>query len=99
MKAVTYGARLLDVSESGLVMEDTMTDRYHDRDATREDLRIQATWARKLAIVYAAALLLLVAFVAGSRMFAEPKGSAGLASTPTPHVAAGAVTGSTRRTQ
>jgi hypothetical protein len=80
-------------------MEDTMTDRYPHHDATREDVRIQATWARKLAMVYVAALLLLVAFVAGSRMLAEPQGSPDLASAPAPHVAGGAVTGSTRRAE
>jgi hypothetical protein len=78
-------------------MEDTMTDRYAHHDATREDLRIQAKWARRLAVVYAAALILLVAFVAASRMIAEP--APGLANAPTPHVAAGAITGSTRRAE
>jgi len=53
-------------------MEDTMTDRYAHHDATRDDLRIQAKWARRLAVVYAAALILLVAFVAASHMIADP---------------------------
>jgi hypothetical protein len=78
-------------------MEDTMTDSYPHHDATRDDLRIQATWARRLAVVYAAALILLVAFVAASHMLAEP--APGLANAPAPHVAAGTVTGSTRRAQ
>jgi len=74
-----------------------MTDRYPHHDATRDDLRIQAKWARRLAVVYAAALILLVAFVAASRMFAEP--APGLASAPVPHVTAGTITGSTRRAE
>ena len=74
-----------------------MTDRYPHHDATREDLRIQAKWARRLAVVYAAALILLVAFVAASHMLAEP--APGLASAPAPHVAAETVTGSTRRAE
>ena len=74
-----------------------MTDRYPHDDATLEDLRIQAKWARRLAVVYAAALILLVAFVAASHMIAEP--APGLANGAAPHIAAGAVTGSTRRTE
>jgi hypothetical protein len=73
-----------------------MTDRYPHHDATREDLRIQAKWARRLAVVYAAALILLVAFVAVSHMLAEP--APGFANDAAPHIA-GAVTESTRRAE
>jgi hypothetical protein len=78
-------------------MEDTMTDRSPHHDATGEDLRIQAKWARRLAVVYAAALILLVAFVAASHMIAEP--APGLADGAAPHIAADAITGSTRRAE
>jgi hypothetical protein len=68
-------------------MEDTMTDRYPHDDATRDDLRIQARWARKLAVVYGVALLLLVAFIAANRMLVESKAAPGLAGSATPHIA------------
>jgi hypothetical protein len=71
-----------------------MTGWFPQHDLGNEDLAVQATWARRLAVVYGVALLLLVAFVAASRMFAEP--APGLASAPAPHVAH-APSASTRR--
>jgi len=64
-----------------------MTDHFPPHDTTREDLLIQTKWARRLAVVYGAALLVLVAFVAASRMLAESKAAPGVASDPTPYVA------------
>ena len=63
-----------------------MTDRFTTHDATREDLQIQTKWARRLAVVYGAALLLLVAFVAANRMLAESKAEPGVASAPASYV-------------
>jgi hypothetical protein len=62
-----------------------MTGWFPQHDLGNEDLAVQARWARRLAVVYGVALLLLVAFVAASRMFAEP--APGLASAPAPYVA------------
>jgi hypothetical protein len=45
-----------------------MTGWFPQHDLGKEDLAVQAKWARRLAVVYASALLLLVAFVAASRM-------------------------------
>jgi hypothetical protein len=67
-------------------MEDIiMTGWFPQHDLGKEELAVQAKWARTLAVVYGAALLLLVAFVAASRMVAEP--APGLASATAPHVA------------
>jgi hypothetical protein len=68
-------------------MEDIMTDRFHPHETSREDLLIQSKWARTLAVVYGAALLLLVALVAATRMLAEPKAARGVAIAPAPQVA------------
>ena len=62
-----------------------MTGWFPQHGLSKEDLAVQAKWTRTLAVVYAAALLLLVAFVAASRMLAEP--TPGLASATAPHIA------------
>ena len=63
-----------------------MTDHFPTHDTTREDLRIQTKWARRLAVVYGVALLLLVAFVAANRMVAESNAEPGVASAPASYV-------------
>ena len=62
-----------------------MTGWFPQHDLGNDDLAVQAKWASRLAVVYAIALLLLVAFVAANRMLAEP--APGLASATAPHIA------------
>jgi hypothetical protein len=62
---------------------------------SKEDLMTQTKWMRRLAVVYGAALLLLVAFIAANRMLAGP--APGLAREQAPHVARAAAA-STRQT-
>lgn len=45
-----------------------MTGWYPQYPLSKEDAAIQAKWMRRLAVVYGAALLLLVAFIAANRM-------------------------------
>jgi hypothetical protein len=54
---------------------------------SKEDLAIQAKWMRRLAVVYGAALLLLVAFLAANHMLADQKSTADFASAPAPNLA------------
>lgn len=51
----------------------------------KEDLAVQTKWMRRLAVVYGAALLLLVAFIAVNRLLGGQ--APGLASDQAPHVA------------
>jgi hypothetical protein len=60
-------------------MEDTMIHRSLPYDPTPEDRLTHAKWARGFAIIYGSALLLLVAFLAAQRMFAEPTPTTGVA--------------------
>lgn len=66
-------------------MEGEMTGWDPQHHTSKEDQAIQTTWMRRLAVVYAVALLLLVAFVAVNRMFAEP--TLGRAADQAPHLA------------
>lgn len=72
-----------------------MTGWFPQHDLSKEEQAVQARWMRRLAVVYGVALLLLVAFVAASRMLAP---TPGLASAAAPHVAHAPV-GSTRQPQ
>jgi hypothetical protein len=49
-----------------------MIDRPLPYDLTPEDRRVRAKWARGVAIVYGAALLVLVAAIAVQRLVAPP---------------------------
>ena len=71
-----------------------MTGWYPQHKLSKEDAAVQATWMRRLAVVYGVALLLLVAFVAANRMLAGP--APGVARSAAPHVAH-ATEGSTRQ--
>jgi hypothetical protein len=64
-----------------------MTGWVPQPDMSKEDLAIQTKWMRRLAVVYGAALLLFVAFIAANRMLADQKSTADFASAPAPNVA------------
>jgi hypothetical protein len=76
-------------------MEDVMTDWYPQHNLSKEEAAVQARWMRRLAVVYGAVLLLLVAFVAANRMLGAS--GPGVASNQAPHVAHAPV-GSARQT-
>ena len=61
-----------------------MIERFPLEDLTPDERRIRAKWACRLGIAYGAALLVLIAFAAASRMIAGPV--SGVAGVPTPHV-------------
>ena len=63
-----------------------MIDRFLDHDITLEDRATRARWARRLGVVYACGLLLLVAFVAAMRLAVEPHGASGVASASEIHI-------------
>jgi len=58
--------------------ESAMIDAAPLHEPTPEDRRVRDRWARRLAIAYGTALLLLVAFVAAHRMYAGPGSSAAI---------------------
>ncbi|MBV8754762.1 MAG: hypothetical protein JO328_18040 [Hyphomicrobiales bacterium] len=58
---------------------------YPQYNLSKEEKAVQATWLRRLAVVYGVALLLLVAFVAANRLLAVP--APGVARAAAPHVA------------
>ena len=70
-----------------------MTGWFPPHNLSKEEKAVQAKWMRRLAVVYGVVLLLLVAFVAASRMLTP---APGVASAAPPHVAR-ATEGSTRQ--
>jgi hypothetical protein len=74
-----------------------MIERFPLEDLTPDDRRMRAKWACRLAVAYGAALLLLVAFVAASRMIAGPTAAPATAGVPAPHVAERAPAATPRR--
>jgi hypothetical protein len=99
VKIVTHGSRRIGVNDGRYLvsMEDTMPGWYPHHAPTREDLRIQGQWARRLSLVYGAVLLLLAAFLAASRMIAGPNAAPGVAGAAPPHVAERAPAAAQRR--
>jgi hypothetical protein len=64
-----------------------MIDRFIEGDPTPEDLATRAIWARRLGVVYACVLLLLLALVTAQRLAVESNGASGVASASEVHVA------------
>jgi len=62
-----------------------MTGWYPQHNLSKEEAAVQAKWMRRLAVVYSAALLLLVAFVAANYLLAARW--SGVARNQAPHVA------------
>jgi hypothetical protein len=59
-----------------------MIDHRLPRDLTPEDRAVRAKWTQGVAIVYGAALLLVVGLIATQRMFAAPTPETAVATAP-----------------